>query len=309
MKIAVIGSGAMGLLFGGRLALKGNDVTMIDVVPSVIEKLNKDGLQLDFDDGEHIIPIKASFAKDMKEKVDLAILFTKTIYSESALETINYFMDENSYILTLQNGIGNIELISKYVNYDKVLVGVTNFPSDIIGLGHVSSHGSGYTKVMSANGIISDTLNEINEIFIEAGLNSEIVPDVIAAIWEKVAFNAAINACTAVCRIPCGGMAVTEEGKNLIYNIAKETIAVANGFGVNASVESVLKSLNDTFVVHKDHFTSMSADIINKRKTEGEFINGGIVKKAKEIKMATPYNETLFALIKTIENTYEMQAK
>jgi 2-dehydropantoate 2-reductase len=309
MRIAVIGSGAMGMLFGGRLALKEHDVTMIDVIPSVIEKLNRDGLHLEFDDGEHTIPVKASFAKDMKEKVDLAILFTKTIHSQSALETIHYFMDKNSYLLTLQNGIGNVELISEYVPNDRILVGVTNFPSDVKGVGHISSHGSGYTKIMSVNGKENNTLIKTNKALRNAGLNSEIVPDVFVAIWEKVAFNAAINACTAVCRVPCGGMAVTEEGKNLIYAVAKEAVAVANAHGVKASEESVIQSLNDTFVVHKDHFTSMAVDIINKRKTEGAFINGGIVKKAREVNMSVPYNENLYALIKTLENTYDIQAK
>lgn len=307
MKIAVIGSGAMGMLFGGRLALKGNDVTMIDVVPDIVNELNRNGLYIEFDDEEHSIPIQASFAEDMEEKVDLAILFTKTIYSRSALEKAKYYISDDTYILTLQNGIGNVELIGDYIPYDKILVGVTNFPSDVKGIGHISSHGSGYTKIMSANGEENAMLHAINKALQDAGLNSQIVPDVFAAIWEKVAFNAAINATTAVCRVPCGGMAVTEEGKDVVYKIAEEAVAVANAHGIKASKESVLDSLTQTFDVHRDHFTSMAQDIFNRRKTEGEFINGGIVKKAKEVNIKVPYNEALFALIRTIENTYDMQ--
>jgi 2-dehydropantoate 2-reductase len=307
MKIVVIGSGAMGMLFGGRLALNGYDITMVDVVPAVIEKLNNQGLYVEGDDGDHLIPIKAAFAENINEEVDLAILFTKTIYSRSALDAAKKFLGKDTYVLTLQNGLGNIELISEYVPYDHIIAGVTNHPSDVKGIGHISSHGSGYTKIMSVNGEENEMLYIINDALQDAGLNSKIVPDVMVAIWEKVAFNAAINATTAAIRVPCGGMAVTEQGKHLVYSIAKEAVAVANAHGVAASEESVINSLTATFDVHKDHFTSMTQDILNKRKTENEFINGGILKKAREVNLEVPFTEALYDLINTIENTYNMQ--
>ena len=307
MKIVVIGSGAMGMLFGGRLSLRGYDITMVDVVPAVIEKLNNQGLYLEGDDGDHLIPIKAAFAENINEAADLVILLTKTIYSISALSLAKKFLGKDTYVLTLQNGLGNIELISEYVPHDHIIAGVTNYPSDVKGIGHISSHGSGYTKIMSANGEENKMLYIINDALQDAGLNSQIVPDVMVSIWEKVAFNAAINATTAVCRIPCGGMAVTEQGKHLVYTIAKEAVAVANAHGVAASEETVINNLTESFELHKDHFTSMSADIINKRKTESEFISGGIVKKAREVNMEVPYTEALYDLICTIENTYDMQ--
>ncbi|GAB3066679.1 ketopantoate reductase family protein [Virgibacillus ainsalahensis] len=307
MKIVVIGSGAMGMLFGGKLALHGYDTTMVDVVPAVIEKINNLGLYLEADDGDHLIPIKAAFAENIKEDVDLVILFTKTVYSRSALESAKKFLGRDTYVLTLQNGLGNIELINEYVPNDHIIVGVTNHPSDIKRIGHISSHGSGYTKIMSANGKENKMLSIINDAFQDAGLNSQIVPDIMVSIWEKVAFNAAINSTTAVCRITCGEIAVTEQGKHLVYTIAKEAVAVANAHGVAASEETVINNLTTIFRIHKNHFTSMSTDIVNKRKTENEFINGGIVKKAREVNVEVPYTEALYDLISTIENTYDMQ--
>ena len=309
MKIMVIGSGAMGMLFGGRMAQIGNEVTMIDVVPEVVDKLNKDGIILESEDGVSEIPVKAAFAKDIDEKAELVLVFTKTIYSRAALEGAKHIFDENTIVLTCQNGLGNIELISEFVPYENIIAGVTTFAGDVEGLGKVSSHGSGYTKIMTASGEETEMLTKVDELLKAAGLNSEIVPDVMVAIWEKVAFNAAINATTAVCKAPCGAMAVTEEGKNLVYAIAREAAAVANAHGVKASEQRIIDTLTNTFTAHEGHFTSMSQDILNKRKTEVEFINGGIVKKAKEVGIEVPYTESLFALIKTIENTYDMQAQ
>lgn len=307
MKIAVIGAGAMGTLFGGRLAMAGNDVTMVDVVPAVLDAINRDGIILDDEAGHHKIPVKAKKAEEMTEKVELAVLFTKTLYSRSALESAASFIGEDTYILTLQNGLGNIELISEFVKMDKILVGVTNYASDVKGPGKISSHGSGYVKIMTASGEINEMISRVNEMLIKAGFHSEITEDVFVAIWEKAGFNAAINSTTAICHVPCGGVGKVEEGRSLAAKIAEETARVANAYGVKVKAESIVSSLENTYEAHKDHFTSMAQDVQRKRKTEVRFINGGIVKKAKEKGIEVPYTEAVYDLLRIIEDTYDIQ--
>lgn len=240
-----------------------------------------------------MVHVKASFAEDMTEKVDLAILFTKTIYSKSALDACKTYVGENTWMVTMQNGLGNIELIQNYVAEDKIVAGVTTFGADLIEPGHTVSSGKGYLKIMSADGKVTPELEKINQTLDDAGLGSKIVDDVMVAIWEKVAFNAAINATTAVCHIPCGGMGATPESTELCYKIADETCRIANAHGVKADADSVKATLKSTiFELHQDHFTSMAQDVLKKRKTEAAFISGGIWNKAKEIGMEAPYNET-----------------
>lgn len=308
MKIAVIGSGAMGLLFGAKLAEAGNDVTMIDVVPAILERLNAEGIHLEFGESDRFIPVKASRAEEMTEKVDLAILFTKTIYSKSALDACHNYVGEDTWMLTMQNGLGNIELMSNYVNYDKIVAGVTTFGADLLEPGHTKTSGKGYLKIMSANGEVTEELEKINEVLVEAGLGSQIVDDVMVAIWEKVAFNAAINATTALLHIPCGGMGVVPEGSDICYKISDETCRVANVLGVRADAAAVRETLRKTiFELHQDHFTSMAQDILNKRKTEAAFIPGGVLMKAREAGVEAPYNEMLYALLHVAESTYDLQ--
>lgn len=306
MKIAIIGSGAMGLLFGARLANAGNDVTMIDVVPAVIEKLNSDGIRLEADDGNFSVPVKACTAAQMTEKVDLAILFTKTIYSRSALESCGSYVGAETYMLTMQNGLGNIELMSEFLPENRIIAGVTTFSGDLKGPGHTSSHGTGYLRMMSADGALSPALDGIAETLAQAGLNATIVPDVMVAIWEKVAFNAAINATSAICHVPCGGMGSCPEGEELIYKISDEACLVANAYGVAADAPAVRATLKRTLTVHKDHFTSMGQDVLARRKTENDFICGGIVDKARAKGISVPNNEAMYAILKVIENTYAM---
>lgn len=307
MKIAVTGAGAMGSLFGGRLAMAGNDVTMIAVSPATIETINRDGIVLDDEAGRHVIPVKAKRAEDMGEKPELIMLFTKTLSSRAALEGAKHYIGEDTYILTLQNGLGNIELISEYVGRDKIIAGVTNYASDSKGPGKISSAGSGYVKIMTADLRRSEFLDKVYRTLSDAGFHTSITEDIYTAIWEKAGFNAAINAVTAVCRVPCGGVGSVEEGRRLAAKIAEETAMVANAYGVKASAGSIIRNLENSYIAHKDHFTSMAQDVQKKKKTEVEFINGGIVKKAREKGIEVPYTEAVYDLLRIIEDTYEMQ--
>ena len=307
MRIAIIGSGAMGMLFGAKLKQSGNEVIMIAKRAELIDKLNKEGIELESERGREIISVRAKRAEEVREDIDLAILFTKSIHTEAAMSSAREYLGKDSYVLTLQNGIGNIEIINKYIPYENILAGITMFASDVVGNGRINSYGTGYTKIMTANGEENKILGKINKVLDDAGLESEITPDVFVTIWEKLAFNSAMNASAAICRVPSGGLALTEEGRQLVYNTAKETAAVGRSHGVNVSEERVLDSIKSSFKEHKDHFPSMAQDVFKKKQTESEFINGNIVKKAREVNMPAPYNEVLFALMHTIENTYDIQ--
>lgn len=308
MKIAIIGAGAMGMLFGAKLQLAGNDVTMVDVVPTVLDAISANGIIMREGDNVRNVPIKAGRAEDVEGWVDLAILFTKTLYSKSALTSaVNTFVGPDTYILTLQNGIGNVELIRSFVKLEKVLVGVTNYASDVEGPGKIAPTGDGYVKLMSANLEDSPMLHSVEQALSQAGLQTTVTPQVFEAIWEKVGFNAAVNSMTAICRIPVGGVGITEEGRKLAFHIADETAAVAQAHGVQILAENIHASLNNAFGAHKDHFTSMAQDVLKKRRTEVAYINGGIVRKAAEKGLQVPYTEAVYDLLRVIEETYALQ--
>ena len=160
---------------------------------------------------------------------------------------------------------------------------------------------------MSADLKPTPFLDKVSRMFSAAGFHVTVTEDIFAAIWEKAGFNAAINATTAVCRVPCGGVGNVAQGRYLAAKIAEETAMVENAYGVKASAESIIKDLENTYTAHKGHFTSMPQDVQKKRKTEVDFINGGIVKKAKEKGLKVPYTEAVYDLLKVIENTYEIQ--
>lgn len=307
MNIAVVGAGAMGCLFGGKLALAGNDVVMVDVSRDQVDAINKNGLLMDSDEGEQILKIPAKFANEITEPVDLILLFTKTNYSRDALVSAKPFIGEKTYIMSLQNGLGNDAIIREFVSEDRIILGVTKCSSDLVKPGHIRCNSNAYIKFMSVNGRMTEMLEQIQESMLRSGLHSQVTSDVFIDIWEKVAFNAAINSASAAVRLTCGGIGGVLEGRELIEEIVTEVVAVANARGVAASKEAVMKSIEDAYTVHKDHLTSMAQDIIRKRLTEISAINGAIVNEAEKADVEAPVTKVLYWMIRILEQTYDKQ--
>ncbi|WP_313344339.1 2-dehydropantoate 2-reductase [Sedimentibacter sp.] len=305
MKTLVLGAGAMGCLYGGLLKEKGNDVILVDVSRSQVDEINKNGLALETAEGKRNITIKAKFAHDVTEQPDLIILFTKTIHSKSALSSLKEIIGPETMVLSLQNGLGNDEVIKEFVPTDRIIIGTTNFPSDLLKPGNVRSLGKGTTKIMSCNGEVTEKLKQIEMMLNEAGFNCIITEDVFVSIWEKVAFNAACNALTAASRLKLGDVGKTDEGKKLARSIAKEAISVANAKNINANAENVIKLIELDFVEHAEHMPSMMQDVLGNRMTEIEFINGAVVREAEKLGIDVPVTNVLYKLVSMIQKNYE----
>lgn len=307
MKIAIVGAGAMGSLYGARLALAGNDVTMVDVIPAVVEAIREHGIIMENAEGVFHAPAKAAFGCDLKEEPRLIILFTKTMHSASALDSIRSVIGKETLVLSVQNGLGNIELIQQYLPISRIIVGTTVFDSDYIGPGHIRTSIGGHMNIMFADGQTRDSITKLAELFNDAGLSCEIAGNVLAVIWEKVAFNAATNTMAAVTRLPDGYTLGTAETHKLAMHIAKEVTVTAVAAGIPASFENVSAKLNASLVEHGGHFPSMAQDVFKKRQTEIASINGAVLKKAQELGLSVPYTETMYLLVRTIEQNYANQ--
>lgn len=301
MRIAVLGAGAMGCLYGGCLARSGNEVVFVDVVQKCIETINSQGITLVQNGKSFVIHATAGKAEDIQGPFDLLILFTKTIHSEKALESVRHILSENTMVLSLQNGLGNEEIIAKYVPRSHILIGMTGYPADTKGPGQVESNGSSFTKLMRADGVQTQRVADIADAITNAGLNCSVDEDVYVAIWEKAIFNAAVNALCAVTRMTVGQIA-DYGGEKLTFEVVREGISVANAQGIHADKNRVDNMLRHAFAKHHDHKPSMLQDILAGRKTEAAFINGAIVKAAEKAGMTAPINATLAQLVQLIES-------
>ena len=146
MKIAIAGSGAMGSRFGYMLHQAGNQVTLIDLWPEHVTTINTQGLSVETAGKQRFVKIPAAFPKDVHDDFDLILLFTKAMQLNDMLNKISHLLTNNTAVLCLSNGIGNLETIKKFNSHLDLLVGTTLWTSELVGPGAVVLNGSGYIE-------------------------------------------------------------------------------------------------------------------------------------------------------------------
>ncbi|MDO4548764.1 MAG: 2-dehydropantoate 2-reductase [Clostridia bacterium] len=304
MKAVVIGAGAMGCRFGAALHRAGVEVWLYDVAKPHVDAINRDGLRIRAGGEVTALSIPATTDISKVPKVDLAILFTKSIYAKSALEAARDILEDGAAVLTLQNGLGNIETIEQFTPRENIIAGITNYATDLIGPGEIALTGDGIARIMPLSAKREVFAGELARLFTLGGCNTTLSADVMVDIWEKVAFNAAFNALTCITQLPVGGVGATEYGRSLALEIASEVVAVANAEGVNADEERVHKTILGVIGPHADHKPSMLQDRIAHRRTEVDSICGIVVEKARLHSMRADCVNTVYRLIKVVENSY-----
>ncbi|MFG6432979.1 ketopantoate reductase family protein [Roseateles sp. LYH14W] len=302
MKIAILGAGAMGSLFGGLLAEAGQSVTLIDINAAHLGAIRDTGLRLTNDSGDrHILALKVCRPEQATEPPDLLVVFTKTLHTVSALKGVQHLLSSDTQVLSLQNGLGNVEAISEFVPAGQIMIGVTTWPADMVGPGHVHSHGQGAIHLMTADGSERPALAACVDSLSTAGLRCEADPEVWVSIWEKVAFNAALNSICAVTRCTVDQLDLLPEGRALALQVVTEAIAVARASGVAADLARTSAKVVNAIKGHRGHMPSMLQDVLAGRPTEVASINGAIVAAGRRLGVATTCTATLLELVRLIQ--------
>jgi 2-dehydropantoate 2-reductase len=298
--IAVLGAGAMGSFFGGRLALHGAQVVLIDIDEARLAVIARDGLRIEDDHGDRRVALRTSRPADFREPVELMIVFTKGMHTAAAIESVRHLIGSETWALTLQNGLGNPERIAAVVPQSRIAIGVTDLPADLAGPAHVRSHGSGTIRLWSMDNRPSERLGAIAALLDAAGLRCTAGPGIATDIWEKAAFNAALNALAALVRRPGGGLD-NAHGRGVATAVVDEAVAAAAVTGVAVERARILAKIEFALAHHRDHQPSMLQDVLGGRPTEIEFINGAIARAAERAGLAAPVNQTLLRLVHLIE--------
>jgi 2-dehydropantoate 2-reductase len=302
MKITIVGAGAMGSMFGGLLAESGNDVTLVDVNDAHISAIRANGLRLVTDSGDRQVKsLKICRPEEATDLPELLIVFTKTLHTSAALSGVRHLIGSEVYVLSLQNGLGNVEKITEFVAPERILIGVTTWPADLVAAGHVHSHGKGVVRLMAADGNARSIVSQAAETLSGAGLQCTSDATVWAAIWEKVAFNAALNSICAVSGCTVDQLGLTPDGGRLANEVVVEVLSVAQRLGIEVDPAKCKANVAGAIAQHKGHKPSMLQDILAGRRTEIEAINGAAVAAAERFHMKLPATETLLSLVRLAE--------
>ncbi|OLL32432.1 2-dehydropantoate 2-reductase [Burkholderia sp. SRS-W-2-2016] len=302
MEIAILGAGAMGSLFGGLLAEAGHRVTLVDIDDAHLDAIRREGLRLTTDAGSRMVgSLEGCRPEQATAAPELLIVFTKTMHTDAALASARALLGEHTAVLSLQNGLGNVERIARHVPRERVMAGMTTWPADKPGAGEVSSHGAGEIRLMSADGELHAHVQRTVDALNSAGLNSVADPNVWSAIWEKVAFNAALNSLCAMTQCTVGELTNLPEGEALALKIVAEVATVASANGIAFDQAHVIDNVRFALANHRAHRPSMLQDVLAGRKTEIDAINGAVVAAAHAKGVAVPTTECLLQLVRLVD--------
>jgi 2-dehydropantoate 2-reductase len=301
MKIAVIGAGAMGSLFAGRLAACGADVSLVEVNPAQIDAVRERGLRLTMDGKDEVHDLPIGSAGSYTGTFDLLIVFTKGMHTQAAMQAASHLIGPNTLALTVQNGLGNVELIQTVIPRQRIIKGMTNWPATVVETGHVTVPGSGEVHLWPAAGGRSLRFDEVCRVLNDAGLNCLADQSVDASIWEKVSFNAALNSVAAVTGMTVGEMGDSQEAREIIFAILEEALATASALGVEVDRQRTRQSVEYALANHRHHKPSMLQDRLAGRPMEISTITGAVAAEADRHAVPAPVTATLAKILRLIE--------
>ena len=303
MKICIVGCGAVGSLFAAHLARAGEvEVWAYDVWKEHTDAIRTHGLRLS---GAEEFTAKLNASSDSQElpRCDYGIVATKAIHTKHAISQTAHIFDDNSAVCSVQNGVGNEEIIAEYV---KCVIRGTTFPAGHpIAPGHIGYDIKGDTWIgpFEPTRTPMKKVEELAGLITRSGMNTIPLKDARGAQWTKLIFNASTNPVGALTLLHHGAATRFEPTGQLFDDLISEGEAVARKLGIELHGDPRQLVQKGASAPGK-HRASMLQDIIAKRQTEVDFMNGAIVKWGEKAGVSTPLNKAMWALIKGLEHSW-----
>lgn len=313
MKIVILGPGAMGCLFAALLSKSlsagrqdKEEIWLLDKNKERAAKINQEGIALEGISGNWQGKVKATANPKEIGEADLMIVCVKSYDTKEAIAHSKPLIGDNTSLLTLQNGIGNIEIISDTVGADKVIGGVTNHGATLLDIARVKHAGKGETVIGRTDAKIPVQMRFIREIFNRAGFETRISRDIKGLLWSKLIINVGINALTAITRLNNGRLVEFEGTRKIMREAVTEAVRVAKRKRIKLIYDDPLAKVEAVCEATSANISSMLQDVLKKRRTEIDFINGVVIRQAQELGISAATNSILLDLVKTIESSYSL---
>ncbi|MBU6143226.1 MAG: 2-dehydropantoate 2-reductase [Betaproteobacteria bacterium] len=303
-EIAVVGAGAVGCFFGGRLAQAGYSVTLIGR-PSHVDAINRDGLWVDSQDFCGAIPVRASVSVSDAARADLILLAVKSTDTVAAAKTLSPVLRPDALILSLQNGVDNCARLRPYIA-QAAFPAVVYVAVGMQGPGRVKHFGRGELVIgdpeSSPPSRAEDSLRAIAGVFESAGMPCAVSPEIKHALWKKFLVNCTYNGISALGQIPYGEMVRLPQIQSLIEALTEEFIQVAQAEGVDLSREEAALANQSIAQTMPGQRSSTAQDLARGKPTEIDYLNGVIVEIAHRHGISVPTHRAIHGLVKMLEH-------
>jgi 2-dehydropantoate 2-reductase len=297
MKLCMIGTGAMGSVYGGLLRNAGYDMTLLDLRAEHVAAIRERGLKVDGVCGEHTVRAPAYADHQELGDFDAVIVFVDANSTREAAATAAQVLQPEGFAITLQNGIGNVEALAERLGEARVLAGVSMDSANFRAPGHASYTNQGPIHLGELDGKTTPRAQAIVAALNKAGFKAHLTDRARDYIWEKFTLNCAINPLAAITGLRGGEFIRIAEIDALQDRVLEEVFAVGKAKGIRYPHPDLRGYIKD-HCLRRFNQPSMLQHVTQGRRTEIDALNGALVREAKAFGIATPYNETIVALVK-----------
>ncbi len=288
MKILVLGAGAVGGYFGGRLAEAGADVSFF-VRERRAAQLAKDGLVVKSAFGDIQIPAKTYTDGQIDQAFDMVILTNKSYDLESSMDAIAPAVGPDSAVLPLLNGLAHFEALDARFGAERVIGGLCHLAATLTNDGEVHHLNKLHSLTLGErDGPVSPRCQAFADLLADSSVHVRLSPDIAQDGWEKLVLLSTLASATCLMRASVGDIMATDDGETIVLELLEECVAVANAAGHKPSPKAI-ETAHALLTERGSAFTaSMLRDIENGGLIEGEHILGYMADSGHAAGVQTP---------------------
>ena len=302
MKIAIVGTGAMGSVYAGLFAAAGHEVWAIDRWREHVDAMRRNGLRVEGASGDRTVRVNATTQPRDAGPCDLVVLATKAMQVSEAARDLRPLLGVETPVLSIQNGLGGPDAAASILGKDRVMVGVVGgFGASMRGPGHAHHNGMELVRLGEFGGPITERLRKVEDAWKSAGFRVKLFDDIDQLVWEKLLCNCAYSGPCGITERTIGEVMGDPDLARISAACAAEGFRVAKKQGVKLGFDDPVAYIRDFGSKIPNARPSVLLDLLAKRRTEIDVINGSIPRVAKDLGMEAPVNETITGLVQARE--------
>ncbi len=294
--ILIVGTGALATLFAARLAAQGHDITMLGTWDAGLDALRREGARLvDAGGRERVYPVRVTRDPAAARGATLALVLVKAWQTDRAAHQLADCLAADGLAVTLQNGLGNDDILAESIGRERVALGVSTTGATLLGPGLVRAGGEGTISVEA-----HPRLGGLESALRRASFNVEVVADAKSLVWGKLVVNAAINPLTALLRVPNGELLKRPSARVVMKALAEETAAVASAQSVRLPFSNPSAAAESVAEKTASNHSSMFQDVRRGAPTEIDAICGAVTQAGARHGVPTPVNRACWQLVRAL---------
>jgi 2-dehydropantoate 2-reductase len=307
MKIAIVGTGAMGSVYASHLGKAGHEVWALDVWQEHLDAIAGSGLAVSGASGSFVVDsLRLGRTPADAGNCDVWVIATKAADVDTAASAVAPLLRPDDVVMAFQNGLGAGERVARRIPEDHIVVGIAEgFGSSIPEPGRVHHEGKRLIRLGEMNGGLTERVQRIAQAWRDAGFNVEAFADIHRMIWEKFLCNVTLSAPCAVFDVTIGELMSNPETWGVALGCTAEAYRLGLAKGVQFPFEDPLQYVTDFAATIPNSSPSMRLDQLAHRLSEIDVINGAVVRLSRELGLEAPYNETLCAVLRRREALFD----